>query len=142
MKWDIKENEVNNSGIYESPKFAVIVKHADAGKFSMALKIKAITWGGLAVVSKNNPQIVFTPTKRENIQDGGPSDSGTGNTPLSVLSGGSISNNGQTWVAGSSINPQSDDLAKVDLEALTQMEAILLGKQAPGAQAAETSADG
>lgn len=51
-------------------------------------------------------------------------------TCLPRLSGGSVSNNGQTWVAESSEHSLSDDLTEVQLENLTQMKAVLLGDTA------------
>ncbi len=139
VKWVIEENEVNKSGIYERPKFAVIVQHADQARFSMTLSIKATTLAGLPVIGKPGPRIMFTPMQREHTDKTGHTESEAGSTRLPGLSGGSVSKNGQIWVAEPSEHSPSDNLAEVQLEDLTQMEAILLGRQGPGAQAVETS---
>lgn len=45
VKWTMNENEVTKSGIYEQSMFAVIVQHVQDQSFTMALKLKATTYG-------------------------------------------------------------------------------------------------
>ena len=45
VKWTMNENEVTKGGIYEQPMFAVIVRHVQDQSFTMALKLKATTYG-------------------------------------------------------------------------------------------------
>ncbi|KAL8826725.1 MAG: hypothetical protein Q9191_003621 [Dirinaria sp. TL-2023a] len=65
-KWSMTENEVSRSGIYEQPIFAVIVRHEPEKGFAMKLRIKAITYGGLAVKGQKKPRITF---KRRSLSD-------------------------------------------------------------------------
>lgn len=134
VRWVIGENEVNRSGIYEAPNFAVIVKHRPQTKFSIALKLKATTLGGFDINAKNKPQIVLTPTTTPR-QDGDMSTSSDGNAtaPSPGLPGDSTVNAGDTGTAASSNTRHLENLENVDLAKLTRMEDILLGPQAPGA---------
>lgn len=114
VKWSMNENEVSKSGIYEQPMFAVIVRHGQDQPFTMALKLKATTYGGLPVTGKGGSRILFRP----------PSSPQT--------STGSVEVGGNRKKASSRTEGDSIDLATVDLEALTQMRALLLSEQGPG----------
>ncbi|KAI4090595.1 MAG: hypothetical protein LQ344_004642 [Seirophora lacunosa] len=114
VKWTMNENEVSKGGIYEQPMFAVIVRHAQDQPFTMALKLKATTYGGLPVVGKGGSRILFRPP----------------NSPQATT--GSIEVGGHRNRTSSRTEGEATDLATVDLEALTQMKAILLSEQGPG----------
>ena len=137
VRWKISENEISKSGIYEQPKFAIIVRHPDQARFSMDLRIRATTLAGLSVVGKGGSRIIFTPTQRHEVEENNQSILHAEKTSLSGLNGGSVSTCGQTWnPVLQSVSPQKD-LTEEKLEDLTQMEAILLGEKGPGAPPAD-----
>ncbi|KAL8773758.1 MAG: hypothetical protein Q9209_001526 [Squamulea sp. 1 TL-2023] len=93
----------------------------------MALKIKAMTYGGLPVTGKGGSQIRFNPLKA--IQ---PS-SRRQLKPTSRLTGGSFEFGGQEWISSGEPPEAPIDLDTIDLEAVTQMKHMLLSEQGPGA---------
>ena len=111
IKWDMNENEITKSGLYEQPTFAFVVTYKENVGFAMGLSMKATTYGGLAVVGKKGGRIQFIRSKDQ---------------------AGSIAIGTQTWTPGKPKGEEDDDLEKIDLEELTQMNAALLGKQGPG----------
>ena len=131
VSWKVNENEVNKSGIYEQLKFAIIVRHADQTRFSMALRIRTTTLAGFNIVGHGGSRIIFTPNKQHDVEENNQQKS------LSGLDGGSISTCGQTWVPAIQRSSGHKDLAEENLEDLTRMEAILLGRNGPGAPAAD-----
>jgi hypothetical protein len=131
VRWTVNENEANKSGIYEQLKFAIIVRHADQTQFSMALRIRVTTLAGFHIVGNGGSRIIFTPTQRHDAE-GNNQQMGMGG-----LDGGSISTLGQTWVPATQSAAGQKDLAEENLEDLTRMEAILLGRNGPGAPAAD-----
>jgi len=131
VRWIVNENEINKSGIYERPKFAIIVRHADQARFSMAVRIRVTTLAGLPIVGKGGSRIIFTPNQRHDVEENNQQ------TSLRGLDGGSISTCGQTWIPAIQSVSGQKDLAEEDLEDLTRMEAILLGKNGPGAPSAD-----
>jgi hypothetical protein len=131
VRWNVNENEANKSGIYEQLKFAIIVRHADQTRFSMALRIRATTLAGLHIVGNGGSRIIFTPNQRYDAEEDNQQ------TGLGGLDGGSISTCGQTWIPNVQSVSGQKDLAEENLEDLTGMEAILLGRGGPGAPAAD-----
>jgi hypothetical protein len=128
VKWRMHENEVVKGGVYEQPTLAVLVRYREGDQFTMALNIKATTYGGLPVTGKGVTRITFKPG-RHGAKKGEPSMRG--------LTGGSVQMGGQTWGVrkGASSEPSEEDLDALDLEALTGMRAALLGAQGPGSAA-------
>lgn len=128
VKWKMQENEVVKGGVYEQPTLAVLVRYREGDPFTMALNIKATTYGGLAVTGKRGARITFKPGKH-GAKEEEPSMAG--------LVGGSVQMGGQTWGVkkGASTEPSDEDLDTLDLEALTGMRAALLGAQGPGSAA-------
>jgi hypothetical protein len=133
VEWKINENEITKSGIYEQPKFAIIVQNQDQAQFSMTLRIRATTLGGFPVIGKGGSRIIFTPKQRLQVDENIQPTLHAEETGVSGLIGGSISTSGQIWNSGSQSVSPLQDLAKVKLEDLTRMEAILLGEKGPGA---------
>ncbi|KAF7507525.1 hypothetical protein GJ744_010316 [Endocarpon pusillum] len=128
VKWKMHENEVVKGGVYEQPTLAVLVRYREGEPFTMALNIKATTYGGLAVTGKRGASITFKPGKHGARKE----------EPSMVgLTGGSVQMGGQTWGVkkGASTEPSDEDLEALDLEALTGMRAALLGAQGPGSAA-------
>jgi len=130
VRWNVNENEANNSGIYEQLKFAIIVRHADQTRFSMALRIRATTLAGLHIVGNGGSRIIFTPNQRHDVEN-------SQQMSLGGLDGGSVSTCGQTWVPAIQNASGQKDLAEENLEDLTRMESILLGRNGPGAPVAD-----
>jgi hypothetical protein len=133
VKWKMHENEVVKGGVYEQPTLAVLVRYREGDQFTMALNIKATTYGGLAVTGKRGARITFKPG-RHAAKKGEPSMGG--------LTGGSVQMGGQTWGVkkGASSEPSEEDLEALDLEALTGMRAALLSAQGPGSASTTPSA--
>ncbi|KAI9847888.1 MAG: hypothetical protein M1838_000696 [Thelocarpon superellum] len=133
VKWKLHENEVVKGGVYEQPLLAVVVRHDPSGApFTMALSMKATTYGGISVTGKGGSRITFRPGKHDPELN---SDSTLAS--MAGLAGGAVQMGGQTWqaMAGVSTEPSREDLDVTDLEALTGMKAALLGLQAPGVAA-------
>ncbi|PMD64749.1 uncharacterized protein K444DRAFT_608421 [Hyaloscypha bicolor E] len=127
VRWTVNENEASKSGVYERLKFAVIVRHADQAQFSMALRIRATTLGGLSIVGNGGSRIIFRPNQRHDIEEN------SQQMGLPWLNGGSIWASGQSWMPAAQRVDGQKDLAEENLEDLTQMEAVLLGRHGPGA---------
>ncbi|KAL8663599.1 MAG: hypothetical protein Q9202_003787 [Teloschistes flavicans] len=127
IKWIMNENEVSKGGIYEQPKFAVIVRHAHDQSFTLSLKIKATTYGGLPIAGKGGSRILFRPSKVH------PSPGKQMAKPNARVTGGSYEVGAQQWTSSTDVSNAPEDLSLVDLESLTQMKADLLSKQGPGA---------
>ena len=132
VRWTVNENEVNKSGIYEQLKFAIIVRHADQTRFSMALRIRVTTLAGYHIIGNGGSRIIFTPNQRHDVAED------SQQIHLDGLDGGSISTCGQTWKPAVQRSSGQKDLADEDLEELTRMEAILLGRRGPGVPAADS----
>ncbi|KAL8785776.1 MAG: hypothetical protein Q9213_003154 [Squamulea squamosa] len=127
VKWVMNENEVNKGGIYEQPIFAIVVRYTQDLPFTMALKIKATTYGGLPVTGKGGSRIRFNPIKA--IQ---PSPTKQMKS-TSRLTGGSFEVGNREWISSGGRPEAPIDLDTVDLEDLTRMKIVLLSKQGPGA---------
>lgn len=125
VKWTMNENEITKSGIYEQPRFAVVVRYPEERGFVMTLGVKATTYAGLAVMGKGGSKIKFTKGKPKKVDE-------TRGGTMPGLDGGSIAVEGQTWTAENVSAGALQDLEEVDLETLTKMKAVLLGKQGPG----------
>jgi hypothetical protein len=125
VKWKLHENEVVKGGVYEQPTLAVLVRYREGDPFTMAMNIKATTYGGLAVAGKGGARITFKPGKHGSKKS---------EPSMGGFSGGSVQMGGQTWGVkkGASSEPSEEDLETLDLEALTGMRAALLGAQGPG----------
>ena len=127
VKWTMNENEVSKSGIYEQPMFAVVVRHEKEQPFTMRLKIKATTYGGVPVVGKGGSRILFTPARAVG-QAGKKAPKAT-----TRLVGGSFEVGDQRWMSSQEASSSPEYLETMDLEDLTQMRSSLLSKQGPGA---------
>lgn len=129
VKWIMKENEVSKSGIYEQPTFAMIVRFQEERGFILTLNMKATTYGGLAVTGKSGPRIKFM--KRSGAVQGV-------ERTMAGLNGGAIQVGSRTW-GGNEDSPKKIGLTEdvysrlqdIDLEQLTQIEAMLLGPSGP-----------
>lgn len=136
VKWIMKENEVSKSGIYEQPTFALIVRFEEEHGFILTLNMKATTYGGLAVTGKSGSKIKFM--KRTGALKG------DGRT-MAGLNGGAIQVGPHIWggkedpagkigltgtgdVKSGQRGAIETVLQDIDLEQLTQVEAILSGK--------------
>ena len=126
VKWNMNENEVSKSGLFEQPTFAVVVRYREERGFTLGLRLRATTYGGLAVVGKGVSRIKFFKT---NV--GGKDENRA--RRLNGLSGGSVAVSGKTWGGDAVSQSGPANLQEVDLEYLTQMRATLLGGQGPGA---------
>ncbi|KAL8726742.1 MAG: hypothetical protein Q9166_006537 [cf. Caloplaca sp. 2 TL-2023] len=124
VKWTMNENEVNKGGIYEQPVFAVIVRHAEDQPFTMTLKIKATTYGGLPVKGKGGSRILFNPSR---------SSSKKSSKSTTRLTNGSFEVGSHQFTSSQETLVAPPELDKIDLETLTQMRAVLLSSQGPGA---------
>lgn len=127
------ENKVVKGSVYEQPTLAVLVHYHKGEPFTVALNIKATTYGGLAFTGNGGARITFKPGKH-GAKKKEPSMAG--------LTGGSVQMGGQTWGVkkGASTEPSEEDLEALDLEALdldalTGMRAALLGAQGTGSAA-------
>ena len=127
VRWIMNENEVSKGGIYEQPMFAVVVRHTQDRPFTMMLKIKATTYGGLPVTGKGGARIMFKPANA----DQNPVKKAPKST--SRLVGGSFEVGSQQWTSAPESCAPPADLEETDLEFHTQMRSILLSKQGPGA---------
>lgn len=129
VKWIMKENEVSKGGIYEQPTFAMIVRFEEEHGFILTLNMKATTYGGLAVTGKGGSRIKFM--KRSGAAQGG-------ERTMAGLNGGAIQVGSRVW-GGNEGSPKQIGLAEdvkpglqdIDLEQLTQVEAMLLGHHGP-----------
>lgn len=130
VKWTMNENEVSKGGIYEQPTFAIIVQHSAERPFTMALNMKATTYGGLPVIGKRGSRITFKRAKKSQ-QD---QQTGTGQGCMAALTGGSLQVGENTWTAKEAASDSFQSLDGIDLEKLTQMKSALLGPQGPGAE--------
>ncbi|KAL8700753.1 MAG: hypothetical protein Q9201_005281 [Fulgogasparrea decipioides] len=127
IKWIMNENEVSKGGIYEQPLFAVITRHTKDQPFTMSLKVKATTYGGLPVTGRGGSRILFTPSKARQ-QLGKHIAKSTAR-----LTGGSFEVGKKQWISSQETPNAPVDLSVVDLENLTQMRSVLLSDQGPGA---------
>ena len=115
VKWIINENEMSKSGIYEQPIFATVLRHGPGRPFTMAVNIKATTYGGRAVKGKKGSRITFKPPK-EGFNG----------------RGGSIQVGSKSWAPTKGAKSSRDDLSSIDLQNETRMLEKLLNQQAPG----------
>ena len=127
VRWIMNENEVSKGGIYEQPVFAVVVRHTQDRPFTMILKIKATTYGGLPVTGKGGARIMFKPASahQDSVKKA--------LTPTSRLAGGSFEVGNQQWTSAAEGCAPPADLEEMDLELQTQMRSMLLSQQGPGA---------
>ena len=127
VRWIMNENEVSKGGIYEQPMFAVVVRHSQTRPFTMMLKIKATTYGGLPVTGKGGARIMFKPASayQDSVRKA--------LKPTSRLVGGSFEVGNQRWTSAPECCPPPAGLEEVDLENYTEMKAMLLSQQGPGA---------
>jgi hypothetical protein len=135
VKWRIGENEVSQGGIYETPKLCVVLRHSER-RFDMSLKMKTTTYGGRPILGKGGSRITITPplTMKSPV-------STTDHTePVSPgLDGASVAMGKRTWTGQDAGICKSARLEEEDLEQLTQMRAVLLSPQGPGAKDSATS---
>ena len=124
VKWQLHENEVSKSGLYEQPVFAFVVRCREERGFLLGMTIRATTYGGFGIVGKGGARIMFTKAGL------GGGDKGEGR--LNGLTGGSATVGGKTWSNDVPTDHGPVNLQEVDLENLTQMRAALLGPQGPG----------
>ena len=127
VRWTMNENEVSKGGIYEQPMFAVVVRHTHDRPFTMMLKIKATTYGGLPVTGKGGARIMFKAASA--YQDSGKKAA----KATSRLAGGSFEVGNQQWTSAAAGCVLPADLDEMDLEFQTQMRSMLLSQQGPGA---------
>ncbi|KAL8732429.1 MAG: hypothetical protein Q9181_003964 [Wetmoreana brouardii] len=127
VKWTMNENEVSKGGIYEQPMFAVIVRQSQDQPFTMSMKIKATTYGGLPVTGRGGSRILFKPSKAYQ-QLGKQTAKSTAR-----VTGGSFEVGKQQWISSQETPKAPEDLSVADLEALTEMRSVLLSDQGPGA---------
>lgn len=125
VRWRVNENEISKSGIYEQPRFAVIVRYREERGFVMTLGMKATTYGGLAVIGKGGSKIKFAKGKQKKPDE-------KSGRMMPGLVGGTITVGGQTWTAENVSVGASEDLDEVDLDFLTKMKEMILGEQGPG----------
>lgn len=133
VKWKITENEVSRGGIIETPKLCVILRHTERS-FDMSLKMKATTYGGVPIIGKGGSQITITPPSTTQSIEPMPNDTESESTSLPGLDGGSIAMGKHIWTGQEAGISKSAKLDDEDLEQLTQMRAVLLGPQGPGAK--------